>query len=314
MLDAVVNIAFETAKLLLKLKEKGVLQGKVIRRNGSNGAGGATLWLYDFAQGKHILSTQAAYNGSFAFGEVSPGDYRIDVKYGAYTYTDMERLFLAKGKDLFLDIQLPIDDFHYSQSKKINDTDGALSVVRDGTVLEPVHNNFKDIIFPRVGDAYSILVRNKSQRKLLAVITVDGLSVMNGVPGDYYSGGYVLSPQSEANVSGWRIDDDTVARFVFLTKEKSYAELMHKPTNIGVIACAFFEECDTSGVLFSMPSIGTGFGDAIKHRVKRVEFERESAPSVIKRIYYTASKQHALSPGFNPNPFPGCKPPPDWKP
>ena len=110
---------------------------------------------------------------------------------------------------------------------------------------------------------------------------------------------------------GWRVDDNTVARFVFSNQAESYAALMQRRTNIGVIACAFFEEIDDSGVLYSMP-IGTGFGEATEHRVKRVTFNRERAPSVIKRVYYTATAGEPEQDRFDPDPFPGCKPPPGW--
>jgi len=102
-----------------------------------------------------------------------------------------------------------------------------------------------------------------------------------------------------------------VARFVFSNQAESYAALMQRRTNIGVIACAFFEEIDDSGVLYSMP-IGTGFGEATEHRVKRVTFNRERAPSVIKRVYYTATAGEPEQDRFDPDPFPGCKPPPGW--
>ncbi len=222
----------------------------------------------------------------------------------------MERVYLARGKDLFIEIMLPIGDFCYSRSKKIEGADVALNIITDKGSLVPTHKNYKDFIFPGLGDEYFIHVANKSIHKLLAVVTVDGLSVMNGEPGDYYSGGYVLSPNSDTTIPGWRIDNQSVARFVFLSKDRSYAELMHKPNNIGVIACAFFEELDDTGVLHS--KIGTGFGKETEHRVKRVEFHRENAPSVIKRIYYTATEQQAVSAGFDPDPFPGCTPPPGW--
>ena len=283
--EAAVKVAFDTGRILLRLKEKGIIQGKVLQRTGSNGASGANLWLYDFGRSKHVLETMSAYSGGFSFGEVHAGQYRIDVRYGAYTFTDMERLYLGRGKEAFVDIKLPVDNVQFGQSIKIRDKHVALDVVTSGAVVHPTRQHYKDLIFPRAGVRYTVRLTNNSDQKLLGVLTVDGLSVMNGEPGDYYSGGYVLSPHTYTDVPGWRVDDNTVARFVFSNQAESYAALMQRRTNIGVIACAFFEEVDDSGVLYSMP-IGTGFGEATEHRVKRVTFNRESAPSVIKRVYY----------------------------
>jgi hypothetical protein len=75
------------------------------------------------------------------------------------------------------------------------------------------------------------------------VATVDGLSVMDGQTGDLHkSSGYVLAPYQTAIIPGWRLNNQDVAAFRFSFPGDSYAAKIGKPTNLGVIGCAFFEE------------------------------------------------------------------------
>jgi hypothetical protein len=79
--------------------------------------------------------------------------------------------------------------------------------------------------------------------QVLAVPTVDGLSVMNGEPGSYDSGGYVVPAMSLIKIPGWRKDDKKVAKFYFSGIDKSYAaKTENDKGNVGVIGCAFFAQ------------------------------------------------------------------------
>jgi len=98
------------------------------------------------------------------------------------------------------------------------------------------------IAVPR-GQEFELFVRNDSCQRVLAVPTIDGLSVMDGKPGSWVSGGYVVEPASQMIIPGWRLDNDNVARFEFGTIAQGYASQMgYSPRNVGVIACAFFAE------------------------------------------------------------------------
>jgi hypothetical protein len=94
----------------------------------------------------------------------------------------------------------------------------------------------------RPGSEFIIRIKNNTARRILAIISVDGLSVMDGKEASYESGGYVIDPFDSLKIPGWRLDDESVAKFRFAHKKKSYAQKGGKPGNIGVIGCAVFEE------------------------------------------------------------------------
>jgi hypothetical protein len=85
-------------------------------------------------------------------------------------------------------------------------------------------------------------IRNNSSNRILAVLSVDGLSIMNGKAASYDSGGYVLAPHSDIKIPGWSLSMNEVAKFYFSQFGKSYAAKMDQPLNVGVIAAAIFLE------------------------------------------------------------------------
>lgn len=97
----------------------------------------------------------------------------------------------------------------------------------------------------RDGSTYEIELKNNSFNRVLAVISVDGINVINGKeakaePED----GYIINGHSSIKIKGWRISNDDVKEFVFnFDKNKSYAvKLGASKKNLGVIGVAFFEE------------------------------------------------------------------------
>lgn len=114
------------------------------------------------------------------------------------------------------------------------------------------------------GQEFEIALGNYSSRRVLAVPTVDGLSVVNGKPGSFESEGYIIRPGKKIVIPGWRLDNESVARFEFGTVAQGYAaKTGHSPRNIGVIASAFFLEKvvqdDERGiVLFQTRSVDGG--------------------------------------------------------
>lgn len=100
----------------------------------------------------------------------------------------------------------------------------------------------KDLVFieGREGTEYTVRMRNNSYEKVVAVVSVDGLSVMDGEEASFDSIGYVIDPYSTVDVPGWRLDNENVARFKFGARGATYADQKGKPENVGVIGCAVF--------------------------------------------------------------------------
>ncbi len=129
----------------------------------------------------------------------------------------------------------------------------ALSVVVDGhdetgvTAREYVAPDGDVYIEGRDGRPYTIVVENRNPHRVCVVLSVDGLSVMDGRRAGSRSRGYVVDPHSTLRVPGWLRDDRKVARFEFADmrggSDPSYVALMggdleHK----GVIGATVFEE------------------------------------------------------------------------
>jgi hypothetical protein len=89
---------------------------------------------------------------------------------------------------------------------------------------------------------YHIRVRNKTNRRVLVVTTVDGRSVHTGEPGGDEDSGHVLGPRESWVFKGWRTSDNEVAAFRFSKKGNSYSSQLGSAENVGVIGVAVFEE------------------------------------------------------------------------
>jgi hypothetical protein len=92
------------------------------------------------------------------------------------------------------------------------------------------------------GERYIIKVTNPTARRIEAVVSVDGLDVVDGEAGDLRKRGYVVPPYGEVRIEGFRTSQEDVATFRFSSVGDSYAGKKGKARNVGVIAVALFEE------------------------------------------------------------------------
>lgn len=95
----------------------------------------------------------------------------------------------------------------------------------------------------REGTPFSVKIRNNGYRRIVAIPTIDGISVLNAKKGNFDGPGYIIDGYSQYVVSGWRKSDKEVAEFYFSSPEKSYTnQLYGERMNIGVIGVAIFRE------------------------------------------------------------------------
>ncbi len=92
------------------------------------------------------------------------------------------------------------------------------------------------------GHRYAVRLHNRSGRRVLAVLSVDGINAVDGRTADLHQAGYVLGPGEALEVAGWRKSLDAVAQFVFVDPAASYAARTGRPDNLGVIGVAVFRE------------------------------------------------------------------------
>lgn len=212
----------------------------------------------------------------------------------------------------------------------------AMDVLVDGRALDTVRHAGKTYLpVPRMGDEYQVRVWNHGPRRVAAVVSVDGLSVITGRPASESGPGYVVAPYSHVLIKGWRRSLDNVAAFRFVERDQSYAGLTGKPENIGVIGLVAFEELiihplprlekrdaapAAKGFRTEAGRIGTEYGREIDSGAYYVPFLRSGNRQTITLYYDTADALRAAGVPVDrpvPTPFPGdfefAPPPPGYR-
>jgi hypothetical protein len=174
------------------------------------------------------------------------------------------------------------------------------------------------------GHEYAVRIRNCSGRRLLAVVSVDGVNVVTGQTASPGQSGYVIEPGDYVNIDGWRKDMQQAAAFYFTDPSDSYAARTGRPDDLGVIGVALFveatpvvndaltlggfadkataERAPSAAANAAEPSLGTGHGQRVDSPAQYVAFERASdRPDEIVRIRYE-SRERLASLGILPKP------------
>jgi len=170
------------------------------------------------------------------------------------------------------------------------------------------------------GQPYQLLLRNTSNRRVLVVISVDGVNVLTGEPAAAEQTGYIINPQDTVQIDGWRKSLDSVAQFIFTAPDDSYAERTGQGGNTGVLGFAVFEEAAppprpsgyrrqefesakgaprapapagaVGAAAESRSDMGTGHGQEVLSPVREVQFRRASPyPAEVLEIHYASLAQ-----------------------
>jgi hypothetical protein len=212
----------------------------------------------------------------------------------------------------------------------------ALDILADGRPLPTVqHAGNTYLPVPRMGEEYQVRVWNHGPRRVAAVVSVDGLSVITGQPASEHDPGYIVAPYGHILIKGWRRSLDNVAAFRFVERDRSYASLMGKPQNIGVIGLVAFEErvihplpqlerrdsaAAAKGFRTEVGSVGTEYGREIDSRAYYVPFLRSGNKQAVTLYYDTVEALRAAGVPVDrplPVPFPGdlrfAPPPPGYR-
>ena len=177
------------------------------------------------------------------------------------------------------------------------------------------------------GHRYAVRLYNDSPRRVLVVLSVDGINAISGEEANPSQTGYVLNPGQRADITGWRKSQDEVAQFVFSSPGNSYASRTGRPDNVGVIGIAVFNErtqwrpgprpilrrpaspapmaeasaaADSSArasraegyaAKSQAPALGTGHGDRETSQVRDTTFDRASRdPSYVSELRYDSAR------------------------
>ncbi|HZH43329.1 MAG TPA: hypothetical protein VEY50_04535 [Lysobacter sp.] len=179
-----------------------------------------------------------------------------------------------------------------------------------GEWLPEYRHRSRSWIAGQPGHRYAVRLTNRSDRRVLVVLSVDGVNAVTGQTAHPSQAGYVLAPWQSTEVSGWRKSYDDVAQFVFTDLPDSYAARTGRADHVGVIGIAVFEERvypryhDTPAIARerSAPAapaaaesaadataqgLGTGHGAREWAPVGRTTFERASrTPAQVTELRY----------------------------
>jgi hypothetical protein len=115
-------------------------------------------------------------------------------------------------------------------------TDGA------GSTLPTFTGAGRSLVQGEMGQRYLIEIANQTGARLEAVVTVDGLDVIDGRAGSLSKRGYLVQPFATVQIDGFRQNMEQVAAFRFGSVRGSYASSKGGERNVGVIGVALFSE------------------------------------------------------------------------
>lgn len=165
-----------------------------------------------------------------------------------------------------------------------------------------------------IGSRYRIRVTNPTASRVEAVVSVDGLDVIDGLTASVGKRGYVVPAFGDVVIDGFRTSRDSVAAFRFSSVADSYAGRKDQDRNVGVIGVAIFRERaepmpleiprprprrsatapraqgedSASG---ARPGLGTEFGEEHESRVRMTTFTRDaSQPVTMLQLRYDDRK------------------------
>lgn len=115
------------------------------------------------------------------------------------------------------------------------------------------------------GNEYRVQVNNRSGTDILAVMSVDGVNVLNGADANWGQAGYVLYNGQSYAVDGWRTSQREVAAFYFTTLKDSYAARTGRAANLGVIGVAVFRRKPPPAAKNMWPGVLGGMGPRTRY-------------------------------------------------
>ena len=198
----------------------------------------------------------------------------------------------------------------------------------DGRALETYPHRGRQFVVGRPGNEYAIRIRNCSNRRVLAVVSVDGVNVITGDAAAPDQSGYVIEPYGYVTIEGWRKDLERTAAFYFTDPGDSYAARTGRPDDLGVIGVALFREREhepraerqaakaaNEADAAAAPSLGTGHGRREWSPAQRVAFERASSQPDQRVAIRYERRENLVAMGVlpdprrpwrEPDPFPGA--------
>jgi hypothetical protein len=132
-------------------------------------------------------------------------------------------------------------------------------LAEDGGDLDTFFHRGRYYVHGAAGQRYTVRVTNPTARRVEAVISIDGLDVIDGEAGDLGKRGYVVPPYGSLDIEGWRTSLTDVSAFRFSSVGGSYAARKSKARNVGVIAVALFAEQAAPEIILDRRAVPTEY-------------------------------------------------------
>lgn len=115
-------------------------------------------------------------------------------------------------------------------------------LIKGKPIVQYAHNgNF--FVEGRAGSNFELEIINRNPFRIEAVISVDGLSVIDGKEAGVNSAGYLVEGNSTVKIPGWKVNESTIAAFEFTGKDGSYSTgVTGSSLNNGVIGVMAFKD------------------------------------------------------------------------
>lgn len=121
--------------------------------------------------------------------------------------------------------------------------DYELSVLINGRPIKKYGHNGLSFIEGRKNTVYTIKFKNNTSSQVLAIVSVDGLCVVDGKPATADSRGYIVPAYSPVEIKGWRVSEDRSSDFVFSDKPTAYStQSQGQDINCGVVSVKVIAE------------------------------------------------------------------------
>lgn len=134
----------------------------------------------------------------------------------------------------------------------MNNNSYEVSILVNGKPVAEYTKNGRNFVEAKKGTEYTLRFKNNSNKRVMAVTSVDGIDVLDGKKANEADRGYIVGPYESADIKGYRINDNEVANFKFGETSLSYSVKVggktksgeHEKTskNNGVIGIRVYEE------------------------------------------------------------------------
>jgi hypothetical protein len=191
----------------------------------------------------------------------------------------------------------------------------SVEVLVDGRPLTVYAHNGASYIEAIQNRDYAIRLTNHTGERVAVALAVDGLNSIDAKHGTAYEARkWILDPWQTVTLPGWQTSSGTARRFVFTTEARSYGSWLGRTSDLGVITAAFFRErrkpepapmvygredaaggsarerdskkCEANAPSAKDKLAATGIGSQVDHRVVRVDFDEEDAPTSVVALRY----------------------------